>query len=120
QVEPIPLSIYVNWPKYHTSRISVLLPPERYRNPNLEEINPAFANTYAKNCKFVLYPIEQLFQELLDGKPVTQEVFWRLDNDFTPSMKAHLRNTLPRDHPYIIRLDKMGRLKLSSGLSIHR
>jgi len=103
QVEPIPLSIYVNWPKYHTSRISVLLPPERYRNPNLEE-----------------NPIEQLFQELLDGKPVTQEVFWRLDNDFTPSMKAHLRNTLPRDHPYIIRLDKMGRLKLSSGLSIHR
>jgi len=45
QVEPIPLSIYVNWPDYRPrlrGEPKVQIPPEMFCEPDLPSLNPGF------------------------------------------------------------------------------
>ncbi|MHA1618118.1 MAG: leucine-rich repeat domain-containing protein [Promethearchaeota archaeon] len=94
---PVPLSLAVSWPEYEDpSNLTIQLPSEMEHHPVLS------------------------LQDLLDGKSVTVLAFGRMTRHFTPSMKTHLLNTLPSDHPYIMWLKTKDALYLPSGYSIQR
>ncbi|MHA1673819.1 MAG: leucine-rich repeat domain-containing protein [Promethearchaeota archaeon] len=121
QLESIPLSLAVSWPEYEDPcALKIQLPPEMDLVPALSRINPEYPTSDLHKLKYIFYPIEQLFQDLLDGKSVTNHAFWRMSKYFTPSMKEHLLNTLPSDHPYIMWLKTEDALCLQSGYSIQR
>ncbi|MHA1519935.1 MAG: leucine-rich repeat domain-containing protein [Promethearchaeota archaeon] len=126
QVEPIPLSLYVNWPEYRADDVGepkVQLPPEMQWEPALSRLNPAFEYSYASNPTFIAYPIENLFDDLLAGQyadwsPGRQDIYRRMFNHFTNDMKEHLLRNLPREHAFVYYLLKSRRHKVGSGYHI--
>ncbi|MHA1612574.1 MAG: leucine-rich repeat domain-containing protein [Promethearchaeota archaeon] len=119
QLESIPLSLAVSWPEYESpTDLKIQLPPEMDFIPDLSRINPEYPTSELHRLNYIFYPIEQLFQDLLDGKSVTKHAFRRMSKYFTPSMKKHLLNTLPSNHSYINWLKTMDTLFLPSGYSI--
>ena len=113
QTVPIPYNLAVHWSKMLTP-ITLSLPPEMDTMPNID----VAGYSYLEPPRYIIYPIETLFQDLLAGRHVPQVAYPRMFNEFTGGMKTHLMTTLPRDHPFLEYLHRIRSRDIPSGYSI--
>ncbi|MHA1674421.1 MAG: leucine-rich repeat domain-containing protein [Promethearchaeota archaeon] len=112
QLLPIPYHLAVKWTKL-VSDITIALPPEMSA-PDIDHED----YSYFTPPKFIVYPIEDLFQDLLAGRPVSKKAYRRMFNGFNTGMKTHVMNVLPRDHPFLVYLQKLMAIDTDNGYSI--